>query len=169
MGAQVIAMGRNRDTLKRLEDTYKTTNRLTTVLMAPTLEENISALRAASPTGFSAILDVSPPAAANNTYFPAALSLLKQGGRVAFMGGMGAELRVPFEEMVHRDLKFVGKFMYSREQVFRAIQMAEAGLLELGEKGGVVTKGGYALDDIEGAVKKAAEESSWGVQVAVEP
>lgn len=169
MGAIVIAMGRNRNILERLFTTFGSTGRLTTVPMTGTLEGDTSALRAASPAGLSALLDISPPAAAGNTYLPAALSLLKHGGRVALMGGVEGAVNLPYDAIVYNDLKLCGKWMYSKQQVERCIQMAETGILALGERGGVVTKGEYGLEEIEVAVKRAAEESGWGAQVVVEP
>jgi len=80
MGATVIAMGRNGDILERLNTTFGPTGRLITVPMTGTLEDDTSALRAASTGGFSAFLDISPPPAAGNTYFPAALSLISMVG-----------------------------------------------------------------------------------------
>lgn len=169
MGATVIAMGRNRDTLARLHTTFGSTGRLITVPMTGTLEGDTSALRVASPDGFSAFLDISPPAAAGNTYFPAALSFLKHGGRIALMGGVSGAVSIPYGIIVHNDLKICGKWMYSQEQVRRCIQMAETGVLTLGERGGVVTKGEYGLEEIEAAVERAGAESGWGAQVVVEP
>ena len=169
MGANVIAMGRNRNILKRLTNAYGHTNRLTTVPMTGTLEGDISALKAATPSGFSAILDLSPPAAADNTYFPAAISLLKNGGRVALMGWVKPGMELPWSDIMRGDKRIYGKWMYTREQALRGIQMAEMGLLALGEKGGMLTKGKYGLVDIDSAVETAAEESSWGVQVVLEP
>ena len=169
MGAHVIAMGRNRNTLKRLEDAFGSTNRLTTVPMTGTLEGDVSALRGASATGFSAVLDLSPPAAADNTYFPAAVSLLKHSGRVAVMGHVKPGMEIPWLQVMHANLRLYGKWMYTPQQVRRGVQMAEMGLLALGERAGVVTKGGYGLEDIDAALEKAAEEASWGVQVVLEP
>lgn len=164
-GAPVIAMGRNEDTLQRLADTFGSSGRLTTVPLTGTLEGDTSALRAASPTGFSAFLDLSPPAAATqNTYFPAALSLLQTGGRVAVMGGVGAKREIPCDLLVHNDLKIVGKFMYSRDQLRKCIRMAESGVLPLGERAGVVTKGAYGLESIGEAVEAARNEGGWGKQ-----
>lgn len=169
MGATVIAMGRNRETLARLNTAFGSTGRLTTVPMAGTLEDDISALRVASPAGFSALLDISPPAAAGNTYFPAALFLLKHGGRVALMGGVSGAVSIPYGLIVHNDLKICGKWMYGQEQVRRCIAMAETGVLRLGERGGVVTRGEYGLEEIEAAVERAGVESGWGAQVVLEP
>lgn len=162
-------MGRNRETLERLNTAFGSTGRLITVPMTGTLEGDTSALRVASPDGFSAFLDISPPSAAGNTYFPAALSLLKHGGRVALMGGVSGAVSVPYGVVVHNDLKIFGKWMYSQEQVRRCIQMAETGVLALGERGGVVTRGEYGLEEIEAAVERAGAESGWGAQVVVEP
>ncbi len=169
MGATVIAMGRNRETLERLNNTFGSTGRLITVPMTGTLEGDTSALRAASADGFSVFFDISPPAAAGNTYFPAAFSLLKHGGRVALMGGVSGAVSIPYGIIVHNDLKIFGKWMYSQEQVRRCIQMAETGVLALGERSGVVTRGEYGLEEIEAAVERAGTESRWGAQVVVEP
>ncbi|KAL8660408.1 MAG: hypothetical protein Q9202_006573 [Teloschistes flavicans] len=172
MGASVIAMGRNQDTLGRLNDTFGATNRLSTVTMTGTLEGDMAALRAASATthGFSAYLDLSPPSAALNTYFPATLSLLAPGGRIAVMGGYGGNLEIPCGMIVHKQLKLVGKYMYTREQVERCFRMAETGVLGLGEKAGVRTVGAFGLWEVETAVDTAKDEANvWGRQVLLEP
>ena len=169
MGAHVIAMGRNRNTLKRLTDAFGSTDRLTTVQMTGTLEGDISALRAASETGFSAFLDLSPPQAADNTYFPAAVSLLNHSGRVAVMGMVKPGMEIPWFQVLLTNVRLYGKWMYTPEQVRRGIRMAEMGLLPLGERGGVVTKGNFGLQDIDAALEKATEEVSWGVLVVLEP
>ncbi|KAL8697477.1 MAG: hypothetical protein Q9201_007106, partial [Fulgogasparrea decipioides] len=100
MGAVVIAMGRNQDSLKRLQQHFSSTGRLITVPMTGTFEGDVAALRDASSSSsisgsFSAFLDLSPPAAADNTYFQAIISLLKYGGRVALMGGMKDGASIP--------------------------------------------------------------------------
>jgi len=169
MGAIVIAMGRNRDTLARLNSTFGSTGRLTTVPMTGTVEGDTPALRVASLDGFSALLDISPPAAAGNTYLPAALSLLKHGGRVALMGGVSGAVSLPYGIIVHNDLNICGKWMYSQEQAKRCIRMAETGLLALGERGGVVTRGEYGLEEIEAAGGGGGGVWGGAAQVVVEP
>ena len=169
MGARVIALGRNPETFARLTSTYGS-SRLTTVTMTNTLDGDTAALSAASPSGYDAFLDLSPPAAAGNTYFPAAFSLLKQGGRVALMGSMGDEVvSVSPMLMVRKNLKICGKFMYTREQASRAVQMAETGVLALGRKAGVETTGSFGLNEIDKAVEKAENDGKWGMQVLLEP
>lgn len=169
MGVSVIAMGRNKDTLQHLSDVFQSTGRLITVPISESLEENISALKSATPHGFSAYLDLSPPAATGNTYFKAAMSLLNQDGRVALMGGYAGEVSIPAALVVHKNIKIIGKWMYTREQAGRCIQMAEMGILGLGEKTGVKSKGLYGLSEIDEAVREAGEESSWGTQIVLEP
>ena len=106
--ATVIAMGRNSSTLTRLASTLASTNRLTTIPISTTLETNTAALRAAAPSGFSAYLDLSPPAAKGNTYSQAAISLLGYGGRVAMMGSFYDGMWLPGELMVRRNLRVFG-------------------------------------------------------------
>ncbi|KAL6721440.1 hypothetical protein ACLMJK_000543 [Lecanora helva] len=169
MGAIVVAMGRNQDTLKRLNNTFGSTGRLTTVTMTNNVESDTSTLQAASPSGYSAYLDLSPPVAAENTYSTATLSLLNHGGRVSMMGNFFGGMFLPGQLMIRGNLKVFGKWMYSREQARNCIQMAEAGVLALGRKAGVVTEAVYGLEEIQEAVDKAAEVGRWGVQVLVEP
>ncbi|KAL8684523.1 MAG: hypothetical protein Q9218_008254, partial [Villophora microphyllina] len=106
MGASVIALGRNKDTLARLTSTFAHTNRLTTVPLTSTLETDTAALRHAASltTPITAYLDLSPPSIPKNTYFPTILALLAPGARIALMGGMAGRLEVAMEMVVHRQL-----------------------------------------------------------------
>jgi len=101
--------------------------------------------------------------------FPCGAFSYKHGGRVALMGGVSSAVSIPYGIIVHNDLKIFGKWMYSQEQVRRCIKMAETGVLALGGRSGVVTRGEYGLEEIEAAVERAGAESRWGAHVVVEP
>lgn len=86
------------------------------------------------------------------------------------MGGVGANLEIPCGLVVHKQLRFVGKWMYTREQVERCVRMAEMGAFGLGERAGVRTVAGFGLEEAERAVETAAVEAKgWGRQIVVEP
>ncbi|KAI4104461.1 MAG: hypothetical protein L6R37_003204 [Teloschistes peruensis] len=141
------------NTLRSLNDTFGATNPLSTVTMTGTLEGDTAALRAACATtknGFSAYLDLPPP------------PLLPPN--------LGANLEIPCGLVVHKQLRFVGKWMYTREQVERCVRMAEMGAFGLGERAGVRTVAGFGLEEAERAVETAAVEAKgWGRQIVVEP
>lgn len=177
MGARVIAMGRNANILTKLATTYAGTRRLQTVTMSGTLEGDRAALQSlfsskssSSPSaaGADCILDLSPPSAANNTYIPAAFSVLKHGGRVALMGGILGGMEMPYRDIMRRNIRVQGKWMYTREQAVRCIKMAEAGLLPLGRKEGTHIQGVYGLEQIQEGMDRAAT-CGWGEQVLVVP
>ena len=174
MGARVIAMGRNASILAKLDAMHAATHRLQTLTMSGTLEGDSTALKAlfstspSSSGGADCILDLSPPSAANNTYIPAAFSVLKHGGRVALMGGILDGMEMPYRDIMRRNIRVQGKWMYSREQALRCVKMAEAGLLPLGRKEGTQIKGVYGLEEVQQGMDCAAK-CGWGEQVLVVP
>lgn len=170
MGARVIAMGRNESILAKLSAMHAATHRLQTVPMSGTLEGDSAALQSlfSQSSGADCILDLSPPSAANNTYMPAAFSVLKHGGRVALMGGILGGMEMPYRDIMRRNIRVQGKWMYTREQALRCVKMAEAGLLPLGRKEGTQVNGVYGLEDVQQGLDMAAK-CGWGEQVLVVP
>lgn len=176
MGARVIAMGRNSKILSKLATTHASTHRLQTITMSGTLEGDRAALQSffssqssSSPSaGADCILDLSPPSAANNTYIPAAFSVLDHGGRIALMGGILNSMEMPYRDIMRRNIRVQGKWMYTREQAVRCVKMAEAGLLPLGRKEGTQVQGVYGLEEIQQGMERAAT-CGWGEQVLIVP
>ncbi|KAK5630203.1 hypothetical protein RRF57_005918 [Xylaria bambusicola] len=83
LGARIIAASRNAAGLAKLEETYP--GIVETVQLTGDVNAGGAALAAFGPV--DAVVDVSPPAATGAPNFAAALSSLRDGGRVAVVGG----------------------------------------------------------------------------------
>lgn len=150
MGARVIAVGRNLETLKKLQASQDN-DRIELFQITGDVQTDLKTLGTFGT--IDAFLDLSPPEAANSTHFQTCMLSLRKGGRVSLMGGLNNELTIPVKAVVSRDLKIMGKWMYERQDVRDMIKMIEIGVLRLGGK--VVEK--FGLEDWEKAFDRAAE------------
>ena len=80
MGARVIAMGRNKDSLSRLESMSP---HIHTALISGDHDAEIKEL--ARFGAADALLDLSPPAAAQSTFLRSGIKSLRKGGRISLM------------------------------------------------------------------------------------
>jgi len=150
MGARVIAVGCNPETLNKLAASYE---RIEAVQITRDAQADLKSLQTFGP--IDAFFDVSPPEAANSTHFRSCILALRHSGRVSFVGGLKGELTIPIKVVLQRDLMLKGKWMYSRQDLKDLIKMIEIGVLKLG--GQKVEK--FSLEDWEKGFNAAAEYS----------
>jgi len=99
MGARVVALGRNAESLAKLK---KLSDRVETVQMTGNLDEEIAAL--AKFGRADAYLDISPAEAANSTHIKACILSLRHGARVSLMGGLLGDLPIPHRFIMRNDI-----------------------------------------------------------------
>lgn len=164
MGARVIAMGRNKDSLRRLADTFDPSfpaGRLVTVPMTGDVEEEIAAIKAAADgLPVDAFFDISPPQATTSTHFKAAIMSLRHSGRASLMGGQHGDVGIPHVRVMHWNLMLKGKWMYERQDVRDLIRMVESGTIVLGHRSRVRDTKDFKLDDWQNAFKYAKGTAS---------
>lgn len=148
MGARVIAMGRNKDTMKYLEGLSP---RIHTVPMTGNEEEEMKEL--ARFGCIDAFLDLSPAAATESAHLKSAIKSLRAGGRVSLMGGLLGDSVFPYRSVVHKSLTVKGQWMYSPEDARDMIKMIENGILSLNH---VSVAGKFSLEQWEQAFEVAA-------------
>ena len=171
IGASVIAAGRNEKVLGAFERAYGSSGKIKTVVLtgdAAKDTENLKRLTRGG-KGADAYIDFSPPAAAESTHIGAAIGALRREGRVVLMGGIGGAISIPYWHVMHNNIRVYGRFMYERAQILQAIKMVERGNLPMGEEKSGVESIHFGLVKFEEAMEKAAELTSWGVQVILEP
>lgn len=170
MGATVIAAGRNRAALDKLECIHGT-QRLITVQITGDEATDTQSFKTAvgQPEGAHVYLDLSPPTIQDSSLLLAGIRALGSFGRCVLMGGHLGSVQVPYGEIMFKGIRIQGRFMYDRPHVFRLIQMVRSGLLLLGGKGGVTHIEEFGLDEIEGALDAAGRLSGWGGQVVLKP
>ncbi|KAH7412399.1 alcohol dehydrogenase [Cadophora sp. MPI-SDFR-AT-0126] len=164
LGAKVIAMGRNIDSLKRLQSAN---DRVEIVQITNDVETDTKALQQFGI--IDAMLDISPPEAAESTHIKSGILALRPSGRISLMGGIMGDLAIPHGAVMNKSLKIKGKFMYDREDVGGLIKLVEIGMLRLGEKDRQEAVSVFSLDEWEEAFQAAKEYSGTGKTAVIVP
>jgi len=150
MGAGcVIATGRNQDALDDLARRFGP--RFRPVRMAVEEDTDRRRILEAAPGPIDCVLDLLPPAA-TPAQVRAALLTVRPYGRVVLMGGLRADVGIPYAWLMRYCVTIQGQWMYSREAIGRLVGLVRAGLLRL--ENSVITS--FALDDVNEAVGHAA-------------
>ncbi|KAJ4355494.1 uncharacterized protein N0V89_003510 [Didymosphaeria variabile] len=167
MGASVVAMGRNADSLARLEETFP---RVKTVRITESVEDDVAALQAAAGgRAIDAVFEVSPPQAAKSTHVKSCILALKRGGRMSLMGGIQEDYPIPLRQVMRKNLTLRGTWMYNREQVLALIKMVETGILKLGKQGGMRDMTVFGFAQWEKAFDHASDNAGWATTVLMRP
>ena len=87
MGARVIAMGRNKDSLANIKKRAPYPDRVETVAITGDLQAECNELKKYGP--IDAYYDIGPAEAYASTHIKACILALRHGGRVSLMGGYG--------------------------------------------------------------------------------
>lgn len=149
MGAKVIAMGRNQDSLRRLQELSP---RIHTATISGDHEAEMKELAQFGPA--DALLDLSPPAAAQSTMLRSGIKSLRKGGRVSLMGGIFGDMPLPLFDFVFKDLTMKGQWMYGPEIVRDFIKLMESGIMSFEHVSGA---GKFGLEEWKEALDVAAK------------
>ncbi|KAG5808030.1 hypothetical protein H9Q74_007176 [Fusarium xylarioides] len=161
MGAQVIAVGRNNETLEKVKALDP--ERIRTVLNTGNVENDVKEL---TKDGLAdAFFDISPDKAVTSTHFKSCIMSLRRGGRVSLMGAH-EELKLPTQFIMLNDITVKGKWMYTKDDMRNMIKLVEAGYLKLDA---VQTVGNFPMEKFAEAFEKAAKISSPLSQVLISP
>ncbi|KAI0543819.1 alcohol dehydrogenase GroES domain-containing protein [Xylaria curta] len=164
MGARVIAMGRNEQILSELRDLAP--GRVETVKISGNAETDIAAL--AKFGKVDVFLDLTPPTVTNTGHIKAGIFSVGPKGRVSLMGGIN-ELTIPYSYITNQAIVLIGAHMNTSKQAKDLIKLIESGVLKLGEKAGLKTKGTFKLEDGVEALKLASKEAGAGRAVYFTP
>ncbi|KAK6194108.1 hypothetical protein LQW54_011793 [Pestalotiopsis sp. IQ-011] len=166
LGARVIAMGRNEAELARLKTFVRKgipSARVETVRITGDKEADTASIKAFGTV--DAVLDLSPPAAAQSTHLLSAVAALRRGGRISIMGSVGQNIMD--WNFLSNDLVAKAKLMYDREDLFLFVKMLEAGLL--GQGADLVETKCFALEAWKEAFEEATTYAGVGRIVALTP
>ncbi|KAF4945061.1 hypothetical protein FGADI_12217 [Fusarium gaditjirri] len=161
MGAQVIAVGRNHETLSKVKALDP--ERVRTVLNTGDVENDVKELTKYGPA--DAFFDVSPGKAITSTHFKSCILSLRRGGRVSLMGAH-QELKLPTMFIVINDITVKGKWMYTKDDMRYMIKLLEVGYLKLDA---AQTVGNFPMEEFAKAFDKAAKINSPLCQVVISP
>jgi len=167
MGASVVAMGRNGDSLAKLESGFG--GRVRTVRITGDAEKDAEELRRAGRGAIDAVFDIAPPEAAQSTHLKSCIMAVKRSGRVSLMGGIYDDVLIPYHLLVHKDVTLKGKWMYGREEIKALIRMVETGVLKIGNLSCAKIVGEFGFEDWQKALDTASEHAGWSSSVAMRP
>ncbi|KAF7937079.1 hypothetical protein BELL_1422g00010 [Botrytis elliptica] len=166
MGARVIAMGRNGEELKRLKQHIQRGTpgaSIETVNMTGDVETDTAALQKLGT--IDAVLDISPPAAAQSTHLKSAINSLRKGGRASLMGS--GEYHINDWKVMGDNITLKGKLMYERDDMVQFVKMLESRLLPRGKE--FVDVKSFSLEGWKEAFDTAAEFTGVGRLVVMKP
>ena len=168
MGARVIAMGRDMQTLEQLKTTCEPelASRISLVQNTGDVDADVKALTA---DGMADVFfDISPGKASNSTHYKSCVQALRRGGRMSLMGAH-TELPLPTLRIMLYDIKVHGKWMYFKEDIRKLIRLLEYGFMKLGRTAGVQTVGAFGLEEFDKAFEAAAKMRGAFLQTIIAP
>ncbi|KAF2670224.1 isopropanol dehydrogenase [Microthyrium microscopicum] len=171
MGANVVAAGRRQAALDELVKGLNNNPAVKTVLLAGDVERDFESFRnAVGPNGADVYVDWSPGAVTETpAYMTAAFGVLRRGGTVMVMGGIGGTVNMPYKQIMLANLVVRGRFMYERQQLEQVIKLAEYGRLPLGKHCGLKTVASFGLEQFEEALDEAKRYPGWAGIVNIVP
>ncbi|KAH6652815.1 hypothetical protein BKA67DRAFT_593026 [Truncatella angustata] len=163
-GARVIAFGRNKGALAKLQSNIP---HVETVVLTGDIEKDTAAFSAFGQA--DAYIDFSPWQVQNPPHLQAAIRSLRRRGRVSLMGGVTGDISLPYWLIMMNSIELKGRWMYSRKEIRKVVKMVEMGVLKLGKSVGHEVVGEFALEDWEQAFGAAGKATSWGQSVVFTP
>jgi D-arabinose 1-dehydrogenase-like Zn-dependent alcohol dehydrogenase len=171
LGANVIALGRNKEKLAAMKDALGNPTRLQYVVMTGNEAKDGAAIKEATPKGqgFDVYNDWTPGGSPKPLYLPAIVHGIKVGGRMIMSGSSDGNVVFPYSDMLHKNLSLMGSFMYTRETIPMIINMVTSGMLAgIGRKDGAeVTV--FGLDQHVEAIEHAAKNGAWRRYTMIAP
>ena len=183
MGARVIAMGRNKDSLANIKKRAPHPDRVETVPITGDMKADCDKLKKYGP--IDAYYDIGPPEAYTSTHIKSCMLALRHGARVSLMGGYREgryhymklcqittadstpiDIAIPHMMIMHKNIRLYGKWMYEREDIADMYKLVENGLLDLSI---VKIVGEYPLEKYKEAWDHAAEMAGFGETVIIKP
>ena len=147
--AKVVAVGRNEEKLKTLEQLDK---RVVSVAVEGEVESDSKKIEDAANGGADVVIDLLPTLPTPDPTLTA-LNALGRGGTAVFVGGVGADIPLPYSRIMLEQLTIKGSFMYPRHIPSELLKMISAGILDLD----ALQVNTFGLDKIEIAIDKASD------------
>ncbi|KAK3348993.1 hypothetical protein B0T25DRAFT_232401 [Lasiosphaeria hispida] len=165
MGAKVIAVSRNTERLKRLQEIFP---KAKTVQPTGDTDKDTAAIMAHGPV--DAFIDISPPEATGSGHLKSCINSVRQYGRISLNGGRGdPSIPLSYIVAVLKNLTIRGQYMYEREDVQGLIRLVESGALRIGKDAGIPVVGQFSLDDWEKGFEAAERDSVLADMVTLRP
>jgi D-arabinose 1-dehydrogenase-like Zn-dependent alcohol dehydrogenase len=161
MGCKVVAASRSAGKLKMLEKYHGAKDKLSTVVLTGDTDDDTKALKnAIGGNGADVFVDYSPTTIREEPpYLKAGFNSLRRGGEYLLLGGALTDLKISYVDIMRRELRIRGKFMWQREHVELFLRLIDTGSLRLGVEAGVLDDViTFGMDEVEAALKESRLE-----------
>ncbi|KAJ4118883.1 hypothetical protein NW768_010622 [Fusarium equiseti] len=167
IGCRVVALTRSASKLELLTSRFP---RVIALELTGDEKGDTEAIRALTPEGVDAYIDISPPAATESPHhLNVSISSLRSFARVVFLGLM-FDVKINYASLMVRNITIKAQSMYTREELASVIKMIETGVVKLGKEAGhEIVERGFRLNEWERAVAVAETATAWGQQVLLFP
>lgn len=172
MGANVVACGRNEETLMQITKTFESSGRLSTVKLTGDVPKDTASIKAATGNkGADKYIDFIPPQAAGSKHITSCISALRPHGKAVFMGAVFSNPEIPYTVIMRHSITVQGRYMFDRHHAEYAIKLLESGRLTFGDRPNSSMKTHtFKLQDIQKAIDAAATTCrGWGNSVVLKP
>ncbi|KAK0729522.1 hypothetical protein B0H67DRAFT_1884 [Lasiosphaeris hirsuta] len=165
IGAKVIAVSRNAERLKRLQEIFP---KVKTVVPTGDSAKDTATIMAHGPV--DAFVDVSPPEAKGSGHLKSCIDSLRQYGRISLLGGRGdPSIPLSYIMAVLKNLTIRGQYMYEREDVKGLIKLVESGAMPIGKAAGMPVVGQFSLERWAEGFEAAERDSVLADMVSLRP
>lgn len=170
LGANVIAIGRNKEKLELLGQKLGNSDRFRYVAMTGDVDADTAAIRKATPggRGVEVYNDWASGSLNGSPFFAAAIRAVRPRGRVVLSGAPAGSIEVPYTLVMHQNIKIIGKIAMERDGILLTIRMANSGVIRLGKRGGA-THAVYGLEEHQKAFHEAAQKGGFKSYVNIVP
>ncbi|KAF8318514.1 hypothetical protein DL93DRAFT_2133343 [Clavulina sp. PMI_390] len=171
--AHVVGLGRSQSRLdawiSSLPPQYA--SRVSAVALTGDIPTDTQAIVASTPysKGADIYYDFTPPegSATASAHIGAGIGALKNKGRIVFMGNVLSDISFPYIQVVNKDLKLFGSYMYDLSVPKKVFRLVESGLLSIDHYETEIVDGG--LDAFDKAIAAAASNKNPRSTVLIKP
>ncbi|KAK4113281.1 NAD(P)-binding protein [Canariomyces notabilis] len=167
IGANIIALSRNGERLQKIKEFFP---RIKTLQPTGDVKQDTEAIKKLANGPVDVVADVSSPAMVGSTHIASCMAAVKNYGRICLLGGRGdPSLPISYRDVVFRNLKIEGSYMFQWEDVRSVIKMVETGVLKLGKDSIFPVVAEFSIDNLEQAVAKIETDPGLGNLVVLNP
>jgi alcohol dehydrogenase len=145
--AKIIAVGRSKEALKALEQIDK---RVVGVAVDGDVNSDAEKIREVTNGGADVAIDLLGDLPKPEQTLTV-INALRRGGTAVFVGGVSADIPLPYPKIMLEQLIIKGSFMYPKHAASKLVTMIDAGILNLD----IVKPHVFSLNEIEIAIEKA--------------
>ncbi|KAM0338625.1 hypothetical protein ACHAPU_011258 [Fusarium lateritium] len=158
-GDNVIAIGRNEETLISLKEKLSNPDRLKLVVMTGDVDADAAAILKLTPGGNGADIfnDWTPGWIEKPVFLQAGLKVLKVWGKVVLSGAAYGSADIPYATSIHNNWQVIARWCCTRTTLTRVLDLIDQGLLKIGSSTGAEYTTFEQVDDVEKAKQHASE------------